>query len=134
MLPAFLIPEAVLREDAAGPEINLGSSRAKALVLTLGITRVIEQQSLEVSIWGSADNATWGDKPLMSFPQKFYCGTYQLLLDLSGHPEVQYLRAKWKVQRWGRGEPKPLFGTYLFAQESEKQVAARSASSVPAAH
>ncbi len=127
MLPEFLLPEAVIREDAEGPEITLGSSQGKLLLLTLGITRIIEQESLDVSIWGSADKADWGARPLIAFPQKFYCGTYQLLLDLTQHPEVQYLRAKCKVARWGRGEPKPLFGLYLFIQESEKQVMAKSA-------
>jgi hypothetical protein len=126
MLPAFLLPEAVIREDAEGPVVALGPSEGKQLLLTLGITRVIEQESLDVTIWGSDDQANWGAKPILVFPQKFYCGTYQLLLDLSGQPDVHYIKARCKVARWGRGEPKPLFGVYLFAQESEAQ-AARSA-------
>ncbi|HEX8986154.1 MAG TPA: hypothetical protein VF767_11990, partial [Bryobacteraceae bacterium] len=88
MLPSFLLPEAVIREDGEGPVIGLGPSQGKPLLLTLGITRIIEQESLDVSIWGSADNADWGAKPLASFPQKFYCGTYQFLLDLSERPDV----------------------------------------------
>jgi len=40
------------------------------LLLTLGITRIIEQESLDVSIWGSANNAEWGAKPLLSFSAK----------------------------------------------------------------
>jgi hypothetical protein len=128
MLPNFLIPETVVREASMGPELSLSSMAGGLLLLTLGITRIIEQQSLDISVWGSADNADWGAKPLLSFPQKFYCGTYQLLLDLSQHPEIKYLRAKWQVSRWGRGDPKPLFGIYLFAQDASKQVAiARSA-------
>jgi hypothetical protein len=127
MLPAFLLPEAVIREDTEGPVISLGPSQGKVLLLTLGINRVIEQQSLDVAVWGSPDLANWGTKPILAFPQKFYCGTYQLLLDLSQHADVRHLRAKCKVARWGRGEPKPLFGLYLFAQESEAQAIARSA-------
>ncbi len=127
MLPSFLIPEAVIREDGEGPEIDLDASKGKLLLFTLGITRIIEQESLEVSIWGSPDKANWGAKSLASFPQKFYCGTYQLLLDLTEHPDVQFLRAKFKVNRWGRGEPKPLFGAYLFAQETEPRAVAKSA-------
>jgi hypothetical protein len=118
MLPNFLLPEAVIREDGEGPEVSLGSSQGKPILLTLGITRIIEQESLDVSIWGSPDNSNWGTAPLISYPQKFYCGTYQLLLDLSQHPDVQYLRARYKVNRWGHGDPKPLFGVYLFAEES----------------
>ncbi len=127
MLPSFLLPEDVIREDGEGPVISLGSSQGKPLLLTLGITRIIEQESLELTLWGSADQKEWGAKPLAAFPQKFYCGTYQLLLDLGEHPDTAYLKAKWKVSRWGRGEPKPLFGAYLFAQESEHQAAARIA-------
>ncbi|HTM48125.1 MAG TPA: hypothetical protein VL285_05580 [Bryobacteraceae bacterium] len=123
MLPNFLIPETVIREAGTGPELSLNSMSGGLLLLTLGITRIIEQQSLDISVWGSADKIDWGAKPLVSFPQKFYCGTYQLFLDLSQHPDIKYLRAKWQVSRWGRGDPKPLFGIYLFGQDATKQAA-----------
>jgi hypothetical protein len=93
----------------------------KAAAADLGITRIIEQESLDISVWGSADNADWGTKPLLSYPQKFYCGTYQVLLDLNDRPEVRYLRVQWKVGRWGRGASKPLFGFYVFAEEMGRQ-------------
>ncbi len=127
MVPAFLFPEAEIRENVEGPIIDLEQSRGKVILLTLGITRIIEQESLEVSVWGSADGSDWGAKPLVCFPQKFYCGTYQQVLDLSQHPEVRHLRASCKVARWGRSDAKPLFGLYLFVQEAERQVMARSA-------
>ncbi len=127
MLPNFLIPEAVIREDGEGPSINLEASQGKLLLLTLGITRIIEQESLDVSLWGSPDGANWGSKPLGSFPQKFYCGTYQLLTDLTDHPDVRYLRATYKVNRWGHSPAQPLFGVYLFAQETEPRAAAKTA-------
>jgi hypothetical protein len=123
MLPNFLIPETVIREAGTGPELSVNSMSGGLLLLTLGITRIIEQQSLDISVWGSADKIDWGAKPLISFPQKFYCGTYQLFLDLSQHPDIKYLRAKWQVSRWGRGDPKPLFGIYLFGQDATKQAA-----------
>ena len=72
MLPNFLLPESVARSDGMGPEIGLGSKRGKLIVLTLGITRVIEQEILEVSIWGSSDGKYWGSGPLASFPPKYY--------------------------------------------------------------
>jgi hypothetical protein len=117
MVTAFLVPELVSREDGAGPALDLGVAAGKSVLLTLGITRIIEQESLDLSIWGSADGQNWGAKPLHSFPQKFYCGTYSLLVDLSDKPEVRYLQARWKMGRWGRGELKPLFGFYVFAEE-----------------
>ena len=127
MLPNFLIPETIIREAGTSPELSVESASGGLLLLTLGITRIIEQQSLDLALWGSADNAEWGAKPLISFPQKFYCGTYQLLLDLAQHTDIKYLRAKWQVSRWGRGDPKPLFGLYLFIQDASKQAIAKSA-------
>jgi hypothetical protein len=127
MLPQFLLPETTVREAGTGPEIILSGPQARIAILTLGITRIVEQESLDVSIWGSADGAEWGAKPITSFPQKFYTGTYQLLVDLSKHPDVKKLRAKWTVNRWGKGEPKPLFTMYVFVQAMEGQLAAMSA-------
>jgi len=128
VVPDFLIPETVVREDGTGRQIDLGDAAGKLLLATLGITRIVEQESLDVSIWGSVDGNEWGTKPIVCFPQKFYCGAYQLLIDLAGRPEVRYLRAQWKVNRWGRSQSKPLFGFYLFVQEAtEQSLAARTA-------
>lgn len=122
MLQNFILPETLVREDGTGPQFDVGSSRGNTFVLTLGITRIIEQESLDLTLWGSIDGTDWGAAPLIAFPQKFYCGTYTLLLDLSRTPDVRFLRAQWKLNRWGRGEPKPLFGIYVFAQESEERI------------
>jgi hypothetical protein len=127
MLPGFILPETTIREAGNGPAIELGELPGPLVLVTLGITRIIEQESLDVSIWGSADGTEWGPKPLIAFPQKFYCGTYQMLLDLSSRPDVKYLKAKWQAQRWGRGELKPLFGAYIFAQAMSSQVLAARA-------
>ena len=122
MLPVFLLPETTMREAGEGSALNLGGSQGRMVLLTLGITRIIEQESIDLSVWGSVDGTDWGKKPLVTFPQKFYCGTYQLLCNLADHPDVKHLRAKWTVNRWGKGDLKPLFGIYLFAQESQPQV------------
>jgi hypothetical protein len=122
MLPEFLIEEITVREAGTGSVIGIGDQSAGELILTLGITRIIEQESIDLSIWGSADGTDWGAKPITSFPQKFYCGTYQIFCDLAGRPEVKYLRAKWAVNRWGKGDPKPLFSLYLFAQATQHQL------------
>ena len=127
MLPQFLLPETTLREAGTGSEIHLGEEPNESLILTLGITRIIEQESIDLSIWGSADGLNWGARPLASFPQKFYCGTYQIIVDLTDHPDVRYLRAAWKVNRWCKGDPKPLFTVYLFMQEMSRQMAAAGA-------
>jgi hypothetical protein len=123
MLPQFLLPETTIREAGAGPNLPLGDHGGGTLILTLGITRIIEQESIDLSIWGSADGTEWGTRPLVSFPQKFYCGTYQIVLDLSSHRDLRYLQVKWQVNRWGKGNPKPLFGVYLFVQELVEELA-----------
>ncbi len=117
MLPNFLLPEAVVQENGMGPVMELGRHTGRQLLLTLGITRIIEQESLDVEVSGSADNETWGAKPLLRFPQKFYCGTYTLLLNLESQPDVRYLRVSYKLNRWGRGQSTPLFSFYVFTQD-----------------
>ncbi len=124
MLPAFLVEQSVVREEGTGPGLALGPSQGKPLLLTLGVTQIIEQESLELSVWGSSDGTDWGKEPLASLPERFYCGTYPMEIDLSAHPDVRFVRAHWKVNRWGRGVPAPLFEFYVFAQETAGQAAA----------
>ena len=121
---SFLLPETVFREDGAGPAVDLAGVQGKTLLLTLGITRIIEQESLDVTVRGSADGSTWSAKPILTFPQKFSCGVYAMSLDLSAVPEARYIRVEWKMSRWGRGELKPLFGFYVFAEETAGVLAA----------
>ena len=64
MLPRFLLPECIAQADGLGPKIELGSDAGKLLVLTLGINRILEQERLNVSIWGSPDGVDWGATPL----------------------------------------------------------------------
>lgn len=116
MLPNFLLPEQEIRQNGTGPAVEIPAAASTAFTVTLGINRILEQESLDVCIKGSADGEVWGDKPLAAFPQKFYCGVYSLYLDLSDAPETKYLRVEWKMNRWGRGEPTPLFGIYVFAE------------------
>lgn len=115
MQPAFLAEEAIRREDGFSSAIPIDPQKSPTIAITLGITRIIEQESLEVGLYLSHDGETWDKKPVLSFPQKFYCGTYTLILDLSAHPDARFLRAGWKMNRWGRGEPTPLFSFYIFA-------------------
>jgi len=110
MLDTFLVPEkTAVSAKGDGPAIDVSGAAGHVFLLTLEITRIIEQESLEVSIIGSADGATWGAKPVVSFPQKFYCGQTPLLLDLTAHPDVKFVKAHWEVARWGRGVEIPMF-------------------------
>jgi hypothetical protein len=117
MYEAFLVPEITVESAGESEPMELGSGAGKTLLLTLAITRIVEQESLDVSLWGSADGAEWGAKPVAAFPQKFYQGVHQLLLDLSKQPEIRFLKAKWGVNRWGVGSTKPHFSFLLKLQE-----------------
>jgi hypothetical protein len=97
------------------------------LFLTLGISRIVERESIEIGIWGSADGADWGRAPLQSYPQKFYCGSYPLQLDLTRRPDVKYLRAQWDVSRWSRASGQPLFTVYLLLETTDRQLLAAGA-------
>jgi hypothetical protein len=118
MFSKILLPESVTREDGAGPEIQLERG-GKNLLLTLGITRILEKEILDVSVWGSADGRHW--RQIAAFPRKFYCGTYSMVVDLSRHSEIRYLRAQWTMGTWDMQEPKPLFGFYLHAEDVKLQ-------------
>jgi hypothetical protein len=110
MLDTFLVPDktvATAKGDSAPVDVSRASNRV--FLLTLNITNIVEQEALDVSIMGSADGSTWGPKPVTIFPQKFYRGQHPLLLDLSGHGDVKFLRAHWEVNRWGRGSETPMF-------------------------
>jgi hypothetical protein len=109
MAETFLIPEQTAEAKGEGLAVPLDESPARRFLVSLEISRIIEQESLAVSVWGSEDGSNWGAAPLAAFPQKFYAGAHQLLIDLSDRPEIKFLRAKWEVNRWGRGELKPLF-------------------------
>ena len=66
---------------------------------------------------------------IASFPQKFYAGEHPLLLDLSAHPEVKFLRAHWEVNRWGRGPDTPLFEFHVTLKQVPKEVLAEAVAS-----
>lgn len=123
MSPEFLLPETTVRDAGVGPAIDLREERGGTLSLTLGITRIVEKESIDISIWGSVDGADWGRSPIASFSQKFYCGVYQLQLDLARRPDVRYLRAHWSLNRWNRSASQPLFTVYLLVQSSDRQFA-----------
>jgi hypothetical protein len=124
MFRDVLLAESVARADGMGPEIDLRRRGGTLLVLTLGVTRILEQESIEVSILGSPDGEKWSPRPLAKFPPKFYCGMYSILLNMAFHPDVRFVRVQWKMNRWKKNEALPLFGFYVYAEESGARVSA----------
>jgi hypothetical protein len=112
----------VVSSKGDGPAVDLGGAPNRVFLLTLDISDIIEQESLELSIFGSADGAAWDAKPLVTYPQEFYRGQYPLLLDLTAHPEVKFVRAHWDVARWGRGVETPRFEFGLSMKEIPPEV------------
>ncbi len=102
-------PQTAVSAKGDGAAVDVSGASSRVFLVTLAITKIIEQESLGVSIFGSADGVAWETKSLAAFPQKFYCEESPLLLDLSAHPEVKFVRAHWEVARWGRGTETPMF-------------------------
>jgi len=110
MIDTYLVPENTeVSAKGDGAPVDVGSAANRVFLLSLNITDIVEQESLDVSIYGSTDGVAWGAKPLTYFPQKFYRAEHPMLLDLTAHPEVKFLRAHWEVARWGRGTEIPMF-------------------------
>jgi hypothetical protein len=133
MPDAFLVPEkTTVTAKGDGPILELKPSEGRVFLLTLAITNIIEQESLDVSVHGSTDGATWDLKPIVAFPQKFYCEETPLLLDLTTRPEVKFIRAHWEVARWGRGSETPVFEFHVTLREVPQEILAEAASRVRA--
>lgn len=110
MFDVFLVPKnTVVTTKGDGPVVDVSAAESRTLLLVLKISNVVEQESIDVTVWGSPDGQTWGAKPLTSFPQKFYVCDRPILLDFATHPEVKFLRVHWEVNRWGRGSETPMF-------------------------
>ena len=119
---ALVPPKTVVNAKGDGPAADVSSASGRTFLLTLDITNIIVQQSLEITILGSADGSTWDAKPVITLPQKFYRGSSPFLLDLSAQPNLKFLRAHWEVARWGRGAETPMFEFGLGLKEVPAEV------------
>ncbi len=118
MIDTVLVAEkTVVTAKGDGPYVDLSGASGRVFLVSLEITQIIEQESLEVSIHGSVDGTTWDAKPIVTLPQRFYRGEFPVLLDLTGHPDVKFVRAHWEVARWGRGTETPRFEFSLQLKE-----------------
>ena len=104
MIDAFLVPDhTVVTAKGDSEALDVSTATHPYFLATLTVTKIVEQESIEVSFFTSADGTTWEAKPVASLPQKFYVGEYPLLVDLSQASGAKFLRAHWEVGRWGRG-------------------------------
>lgn len=103
-------PTTVAEANGEGDAFEVSSTGPRVFLVQMDITETVEQESLDLSLWGSADGQNWGTMPLVKFPQRFYRGSTRMALDLTQNPEVRFIRARWQVNRWGRGRPQARFG------------------------
>ncbi len=98
-----------VESNSEGAKFDVSTSATRTFLCLLTVFDQIEQESLDVSIWGSADGENWGTKPLLKLPQRFYRGSTKMILDLSLRLAIKFIRAKWELNRWGRVAPLPMF-------------------------
>jgi hypothetical protein len=104
MLDAYLVPEkTVIATKGDSQALAVEQAASRVFLVTLAITSVVEQESIELSVFTSSDGTTWDAKPMATLPQKFYTGEYPMLVDLTSAPDAKFVRAHWEVSRWGRG-------------------------------
>jgi hypothetical protein len=106
-----------LESSGEGAPLDISETVSRTFFCTLTVTEQIEQESLDVSIWGSADGHNFGKRPLLKLPQQFYRGTTKMVLDVSFRQEIKFLRARWELNRWGRVAPTPMFVASLELEE-----------------
>jgi hypothetical protein len=106
---SLVAAQTVVSAKGDGTAVDVSAAANRVFLVTLAITKIIEQESLDVSIYGSPDGTTWDAKSIAAFPQKFYDGDSPLLLDLTAHADVKFVRAHWECARWGRGTETPMF-------------------------
>lgn len=105
-----LIPQGTLvKESGHGAAVDIRASATRTFFCILTVSDQIEQESVDVSIWGSADGETWGLHPILKLPQQFYRGETRAALELALVPEINFIRAGWDLNRWGRVAPLPMF-------------------------
>ena len=118
MIDAFLVPErTVVTAKGDSESLDVSGAAHPFFLATLTVTKIVEQESIEVTFFTSADGTTWEAKPVASLPQQFYIGQYPLLVDLSQANGAKFLRAHWEVGRWGRGPVAPSFEISLRVRE-----------------
>src|SRR5271163_1450089 len=102
-------PDTRLTANGEGQAYEIAASETRTFLCSMFIEDQIEQESVDISVFGSEDGQTWGKLPLLKMPQRFYRGETRQILDLTLKPEVRFLRAKYDLTRWGRVAPHPMF-------------------------
>jgi hypothetical protein len=98
-----------LTANGEGQPFEISSNSTRTVLCSMEINEQMEQESVDISVWGSANGEDFGKMPLLKMPQRFYRGETRQVLDLSLKPEIRFIRAKYDLTRWGRVAPHPMF-------------------------
>src|ERR1700676_4675210 len=93
-------PDTLLQESGIGDAVDISATTTRTFLCSMEITDQIEQESVDIAIWGSADGQDWGTKPILKLPQQFYRGETRAVLELVFRPEVKWIRAQGELNRW----------------------------------
>ena len=122
MFDAFLVPEkTIVTGKGDGAPLDVSAASSAVFLATLSITGVVEQESIDITLFTSPDGTTWDAKAAATLPQRFYVGEYPQLVDLSAATGAKFLRAHWEVNRWGRGPTEARFEFGLRLREVSRE-------------
>jgi hypothetical protein len=128
MMEAFLVPEkTVVSAKGDGPALDVSGAKGRIFLLTLAITNIIEQESLDVSIHGSADGATWDAEPVVGFSAEVLSRGNPAAAQSDGAAGDQVYPRALGVGRWGRGTETPMFEFHVTLREVPKEILAEAA-------
>jgi len=113
----LVAPGTQVEANGEGEAVDVSGSATRTFFCIMLITDQIEQESIDLSIWGSADGENWGTHPILRLPQRFYRGETRAVLELVFRPDVRFIRARWDLNRWGRVAPLPMFRVGLHLKE-----------------
>jgi hypothetical protein len=113
----LIAPATRVTANGHGEPFDVRSSHTRTFLCAMDVSDQIEQESVDVSIWGSADGQDFGKHPILKIPQRFYRGETRQVLDLTARPELNFIRASWDLVRWGRVAPHPMFAIGLRLDE-----------------
>lgn len=123
----LVAPHTQVTQNGDGTAADVSASHTRTFLCRMEISDQIEQESIDVSIFGSEDGQNWPPKPILKLPQRFYRGETRMVLDLTMRPEVKFIRARWELNRWGRVAPLPMFAFGLRLTEVPTMAGAKVA-------
>ena len=94
MLDAFLVPEkTVVTAKGDSEALDVSGAANPVFLVTLSIHEVIEQESIEISLFTSVDGTTWEAKPAATLAAEVLCWRISAAGGFDRHSQTQSLFA-----------------------------------------